>query len=280
MKHKPPQGRIYPSLVTAVCSGLLLCLSPLATAGAEEERPTVLQYQVSHSRNVDQISLVFRQDTVQLVVNTDSWQEETMPPRLGIFEASYNRELSRLKRELEYYHRYFANTVPLLSLMEVPDVPGFPPMPDPHASRIFIGGEEVSSGHDHYKALFGIIRSAWDHPWSCVDCASYRMQGDSIVRTITLSTSDRQHRFSQESEFVKSGSVELYLLQFKQSTPWTSGGEGSREIPVQRPVFIGPLALDCILGGDSGARLECVDSRFGIFELSMPAQDTSPASRP
>lgn len=274
MRHTPPTGSRSPRLATAVCSGLLLCLSPLVTAGAEEERPVVLQYQVSHSRNVDQISLVFRQDTVQLVVNTDSWQEETMPPRLGIFEASYNRELSRLKRELEYYRHHHTNTVPLFSLMEVPDVPGFPPMPDPHASRIFIGGEEVSSRHDHYKDLFGIIRSAWDHPWSCVDCASYRMQGDSIVRTITLSTSDRQHRFSQESEFVKS-----YGLQFEQLTPWSSGGDGSREIPVQRPVFMdGPL--DCIPRGDSGARLECVDSRFGIFELSMPAQDTSPASRP
>lgn len=277
MKHKPPTGSIYPSLVMALCSGLLLCLSPLAATGTEEERPMVLQYQVSHSRNVDQISLVFRQDTVQLVVNTDSWQKETMPPRLGIFEASYNRELSRLKRELEHYHHYYTNTVSILSLMELPDVPGFPPMPDPHASRIFIGGEEVWSEHDHYEVLFGIIQSVWDHQWSCVECASYRIQGDSIVRTITLSTSDGQHRFSRESEFVKSEFVESYGLQFEQLTPWTSGDEESREIPV--PFYIdGPL--DCIQRGEDGARLECVDSRFGIFELSMPVQDTSSALRP
>ena len=163
MKHKPPTGSIYPSLVTAVCSGLLLCLLPRATTGTEEERPVVLQYQVSHSRNVDQVSLVFRQDTVRLVVNTDFWQRETMPPRLGIFEAGYNRELSRLKERLELYHRYHRNTVSFRSLMDLPGVPGFPSRPDPGASRIFIGGEEVSSGRPHHEVLFGIIRSVWDH---------------------------------------------------------------------------------------------------------------------
>ena len=211
MNHKPPTGNICPNLVTAVCSGLLLCLSPHATTGREEERidisvpeersellpqtttgtedgrPVVLQYRVSHPRNTDQVSLVFRQDIVQLVVNTDFWQKETMPRRLGMFGALYNRELSRLKRRLELYHDYHTHTVSILSLLDIPDIPGLTPTPDPipHAPpSISIGGEEVSSKHDHYEALFGIIRSVWDHKWICVHCAFYRIRGGSIMRTI------------------------------------------------------------------------------------------------
>ena len=266
MKHNPPTGGICPNLATAVCSGLLLCLSPQAATGTEEERPLVLQYQVSHSRNVDQISLIFGQDTVRLVVNTDFWQKEAMPPRLGIFEAGYDRELSHLKRRVERYHHIQVNTVSFRSLMDLPYVPN-PPRPVSGASRIFIGGEEVSSGRPHYKVLFGIIRSVWDHQWSCVHCASYRMQGDSIVRTIKGWTSDGKRRFYLKDKFVISEEfAKSYKFQFEHLTPWTSGDEESLEIPG----LATDLPLDCIPRGHSRTRMECADSRFGLFHLPMP----------
>ena len=287
MNHKPPTGGICPNLVTAVCSGLLLCLSPQVTTGAEEERidvavpeegsellpqtttgtederPVVLVYRVSHHRNTDEVSLVFRQDAVQLVVNTDFWQEETMPRRLGVFEAGYNRELSRLKTRLEVYHDYHAKYVSMRSLI---DIPGFRSTPDPipHAPRIFIGGKEVPSEHGHHEVLFGIIRSVWDHQWSCVHCAFYRIRGDSIMRTMKFSSADGKEHESADEFF---GASELEYHKKLVKIP-----------PIDRPQFYrDEESLDCVRTGKYGTKMECLDSRFGLFELPMPALDTSSA---
>ena len=263
MKRKPLMGSIYPRLIAVLCSGLLVCFSPRTTTGIEDEWPMVLQYQALHFRNTDEISLVFRQDTVQLVVNTDSWQKETMPSLLGVFEARYDIDLSILKDRLEIYrdihteygveYRDYYTQFPTLM-----DIPEFRSMvaPDPEAPIISIGGKEVSSGYDYYETLFEVIRSVWDHQWSCVHCASYRIQGDSIVRAIKIVSPDGNEN-QHTDEFFKSSGIEEFA-----EIPWISGDGES---------------IECI---QFGTMLECLDFRSGIFDLPMPVQDTSSTLRP
>ena len=267
MKRKPSMGRICPSLATTLCSGLLACLSPPTATGTEDERPLVLQYQVSHSLNTDQISLIFRQESVELVVNKDYWQEDAMPRRLGRFRADYNGELSLLKLMVERSHRHFADTVPLLSLLDVPDTPLMRERrPDPHAPRLSLGGEEIPSRHPYYEHLFGILESVWDHRWRCLECASYRIEGDSIVRTMTpvfvpldvleLREALDSPPFNFRNELFESSYLGEHVVS------WVS----ERGEP-----------LECVRRGHDGARMECLDSRFGLFELPIPVQDTPPA---
>lgn len=276
MKRKPSMGRICLGLATALCSGLLACLSPQTAAGTEDERPLVLQYQVSHPRNTDQISLIFRQEDVELVVNKDYWQEDAMPRRLGRFRADYNGELSLLKLMVERSHRHFADTVPLLSLLDVPETPSMRERgPDPHAPRLSLGGEEIPSRHRVYEHLFGILESVWDHRWRCLECASYRIEGNSIVRTMTPSAFDAldvlEFREALEAEDLDAlgpppfhFSDELFESSHlgRYSVSWVSErGEH----------------LECVRRGHDGARMECLDSRFGLFELPIPVEDTPPA---
>ena len=273
MKRKPSMGRICPSLATALCGGLLACLSPPTATGTEDERPLVLQYQVSHSLNTDQVSLIFRQEFVELVVNKDYWQKEAMPRRLGRFRADYNGELSRLKREVGLYHDRLKRTVPLLSLLDVPDIPSMRERgPDPHAPRLSLGGEEIPSGHRVYEDLFGILESVWDHRWRCLVCASYRIEGDSIVRTMSPSALD----VFELVEFRKA-LEDLDALEpppFKVDDLFESSHLGRYSVSW---VSERGERLECVRRGHDGARMECLDPRFGLFELPIPVEDTPPA---
>ena len=65
------------------------------------EKPLVLQWEVSHSLNVDQTSLIFRQDTVELVTNTHSYQSGD-EVRLGWFQSPMNADLERLQHEVRH----------------------------------------------------------------------------------------------------------------------------------------------------------------------------------
>ena len=277
MKRKPSMGRICPGLATALCGGLLACLSPQTAAGTEDERPLVLQYQVSHPRNTDQVSLIFRQEDVELVVNKDYWQEEAMPRRLGRFRADYNGKLSRLKRRLERYHHRLMSTVPLLSLMDIPDLP---PMrerrPDPHAPRLSLGGEEIPSRHRVYEDLFGILESVWDHRWRCFECASYRIEGDSIVRTMSPSALDS----FELVEFLKALRKALEDLDALEPPPFNVDDLfESSHLGRYSVSWVSERGerLECVRRGHDGARMECLDSRFGLFELPIPVEDTPPA---
>ena len=263
MKRKPSMGRICPSLGTALCSGLLVCLSPQTAAGTEDERPMVLQYQVSHPRNTDQISLIFRQEAVELVVNKDYWQEEAMPRRLGRFGALYNWELSSLKLRVERYHRLFTDTVPLLSLLDIPDIPSMRERePDPHAPRLSLGGEEIPIRHGFYEDLFGNPPISMGSPVALPGVRLLSNRGDSIVRTMNppyappaLDALDSPP-FNVTDELFESSYLGKHIVS------WASvRGE----------------PLDCVRTGHGGARMECLDYRFGLFELPIPVQDTSPA---
>ena len=83
---------------------LSLCFLAIVFVHSEKvlsqiEKPLVLQYQVSHSRNIDQISLIFK-EKLYLVVNTSSFQK-LQPVRLGIFTLDMNKNLFQLKEEFE-----------------------------------------------------------------------------------------------------------------------------------------------------------------------------------
>ena len=259
MKRKPPTGSICPSLIAALFSGLLACLSPQATTGTEDERPTILQYQQSYFLNEHEISLVFRQDAVQLVVNTDFWQKKGDAPHLGIFEAGYNRDLLLLKERVEIYQHLVTEYQPhVTESSPLLDIPGFSPEPEPHAPRIFIGfigGEEVLEViiEGYHEILYSIIQSAWDYQWNCVLCTTYRFLEDSIVRTRKTSDLEGSDKESQTTdEFFKPSKRGSFLS-------WWFEEE----------------VIECIekgyFGGSMGS-MECLDYEFGIFYLSTPVQ--------
>ena len=98
---------------------LLIPLIYSATSKAEEanpvllsanKKPLVLQWEVSHPRNTDQISLIFREKKVELVTNTSSYQKGK-GVSLGRFESSLNPELKELKEQVG---RYYARMEPLI----------------------------------------------------------------------------------------------------------------------------------------------------------------------
>ena len=65
-------------------------------SSSSEKKPLVLQWEVSHSRNTDQISLIFRQKSVELVTNTSSYQKGRVA-RLGRFAFPLNSKLKAIK---------------------------------------------------------------------------------------------------------------------------------------------------------------------------------------
>ena len=132
----------------------------------------VLQIEASHYRNLDQTSLVFRGDVVDLFTNNSDYQKD--PVRLGWLRAPMTRDFESLRARIETYRSRILNE-------ETPTEPVF----SPHAPVLRIGAVEISSGHPCFDELERIFREVWDVEWSCVDCATYERKGDSIVRTRT-----------------------------------------------------------------------------------------------
>ena len=189
----------------------------------------IVQLTVSHSRNYDQISLVFREDVVDLVTNTSTYQEE--PVRLGWLRNPMSEYFTVMRDRIEIYHAMLRDEVSVLELLlNDPDLAPYAhllkPEIVPHAPVLTINGEEVAHDHPYFDGLVTIFDEVWKKEWSCVDCVTYRAIGDRILRIRT--------------------------------------GEGKErsEIAVPRTVF------DCFPVGDGGSRIECVDPEFGIFEIS------------
>ena len=132
----------------------------------------VLQVEASHYRNLDQTSLVFRGDVVDLVTNHTGYQNG--PFRLGWLRTPASREFESLRARIERYRA-------LILSEETSTEPEF----IPHAPVLRIGALEISSRHPCFDELERIFREVWDAEWSCVDCATYQRKGDSMVRTRT-----------------------------------------------------------------------------------------------
>ena len=204
-----------------------------------DKRPLVLQWEVSHSRNTDQISLIFREKTVELVTNTSSYQKGKVV-RLGRFESPLTVELKDLKDQVGRYYARLKKTVPLSSLIKDPRVQA---SVDPHAPVLRISEEEIQSGHAYFKPLALIIYQIWEREWTCVECATYKKTRKSIIRTVKK---------------LKQG--------LKRSADKKKAhGKISKNQWNERKQNFSKKLLNCI--PKEKKRVECIDPQFGIFEI-------------
>ena len=191
-------------------------------------KPLVLQWEVSHARNKDQISLIFKGTTAELVTNTDSYQRDK-PVRLGRFKINMNLEFRVLRKRIRQYYLRLKSTVPMSSLIRDPR---FQSRVDPHAPILCINEENIQEEHPYFESLVRIIRQIGENKWVCVACAIYTKEGNFIVRTVTETSFSRtrvgRNRQSRKKRF-------------------------SRE------------ELSCFPKGKN--KVECVDPEFGIFSL-------------
>lgn len=205
---------------------------------SSDKKPLVLQWEVSHPRNTDQISLIFKQKTVELVTNTSSYQNGRIA-RLGRFESPLNSKLKTIKEEVKRYYVQLRKTVPVSSLIKDPRFQEAT-RADPHAPVLHINKEEIDNKHAYFKPLANIIYKIWEHNWTCRECALYKKEKKIIVRT-----------------------VKRRSLQSKTATKEKkSKGKKQGEISKQR---IPGKLFNCIPKGKN--KVECVDPQFGIFEI-------------
>lgn len=199
-----------------------------ASWAAGAARPLVLQYEASHVRNKDQMSLIFRKSAVELVVNTSSWQAGPKP-RLGRFGSNLTPELQSIKRQAERAYARLQRTVPAISLIKDPR---FRPQPRPHAPVLRIGSEEIKEGDPLFKPLAKIIRKVWQSAdWTCLECAVYQSRGNKILR-------------------IQTG--------FAGSLAGPASAGGSKKIFSKKE-------LSCVSKGRG--KIECLDPQFGAFKL-------------
>ena len=149
---------------------------------ASNDRPLVLQWEVSHSRNRDQISLIFRQEYVELVINTSIYQKGKIA-HLGRFKSPLTSELKILKNQIKWYYVQLKKTVPVSSLIKDSRFQKALVV-DPHASVLRINEEEIKDGQTYFKPLSKVIYKVWEHKWTCIECASYKQQKEFIIRTV------------------------------------------------------------------------------------------------
>ena len=195
---------------------------------SKDEVPLIFQYSVSHHRNHDEISLVFRDDVVDLVTNISTFQPA--PVRLGWLRNPMNTHFTLLRDRLRIYRERLGSTVSVLELLlDDPDLAPYAhllePEVVPHAPVLRLDEEEIAHDHPYFEGLVPIFDEVWDEEWSCVDCATYRAAGDVIVRTRTREGGERS---------------EIELLA---------------------------SLMDCIAVGHGGSTIECVDREFGIFGI-------------
>ena len=216
----------------------VLFLSVFSPAAAAAAPPLVLQYEVSHSRNTDQISLIFRQSAVELVANASSWQKGPRP-RLGRFGSSMTPELLAIKKRAERFRARLGRTIPVSSLIKDPR---FRPPPDPHGAVLRLGGEEIKADSPSFGPLIQIFRRAWQLSWTCLECAVYQKKGGKILRTARAAGSPGGGGLHQQGQ--------------KKNPARPAAGETKS---------FSKKALSCV--PKSSGKIECVDPQFGIFEL-------------
>ena len=139
----------------------------------------ILQVEASSYRNLDQTSLVFRADVVDLFTNHSGYQED--PVRLGWLRAPMSRDFESLRALIERYRALILNEEASIESEFIP-----------HAPVLRIGALEISSRHPCFDDLERIFHDVWAVGWICVDCATYARKGDSIVRTRTRNGERRQ----------------------------------------------------------------------------------------
>ena len=120
--------------------------------------PLVLQYQISHSRNVDQISLIFKEE-LYLVTNTSSFQT-SQPVRLGVFKLAMNPELFQLKKQIQKHYTRLNQTISILDYMDIGDA--IQMSHQSSAVLLKINDEEVDHFDIGFRPLMDIINHIWE----------------------------------------------------------------------------------------------------------------------
>ena len=204
---------------------------------SSDKKPLVLQWEVSHSRNTDQISLIFKQQSVELVTNTSSYQKGRIA-RLGWFKSPLNSRMKTIKEQVNRYYVQLRKTVPVSSLIKDPRFQAT--VVDPHAPVLRINEEEIQNEQAYFKPLANIIYNIWEHKWSCMECALYKKKKKFIIRMVK-----KRNTQSKTAGKVKNSKAKKQWETSKQRIP--------RKL------------LDCVPKGKS--KVECVDPQFGIFEI-------------
>ncbi|MDE0118984.1 MAG: hypothetical protein OXM55_03125 [Bdellovibrionales bacterium] len=209
-------------------------------ASLSNNKPLVLQWEVSHSRNTDQISLIFKKKSVELVTNTSSYQKGRVV-RLGRFEASLDQKLKKLKDQVTRHYKQLRKTVPVSSLIKDSRIK--PPV-DPHAPILHINEEQIKYEQAHFKTIANIIYTVWEHKWTCIECALYDKNKKFILRTV------KKRKSGPESETKDKAKKRSKVKK--------------REEKTQQQKFLKKL-LNCLPKGKT--KVECIDPQFGIFEI-------------
>ena len=193
-------------------------------------KPLILQLEVSHPRNTDQISLIFRQSTVELVVNTSNWQQDQRSPQLGRFGSTLTPKLNSIKEQIKQIHIQLKKTVPVLSLIKDSR---FKPLPSPHTPVLRINDEEIKEGHPYFESSASIIYQIWKIKWTCLDCATYQKKGNRILRILQNLILEIHSKEAETKKFRK----KIFSKKRLNCTPKSTG------------------------------KMECIDPLFGIFEI-------------
>ena len=197
------------------CVALALCIFSLKSqAKTNRQFPILtLQWEVSQPTGQHQMSLVFKEDRVDMFTNTAFWQG-ALSPRLGHFTSAWS-EVWQVKRErIDIY----------LSLLKASQSTPRENLPEgimeliqesPHAPVIRLNGYEIGEGDSYFSVLEDIFPSIWKHhQWSCIDCAIYKKlrfkRGIERQRTFKNGNTDKKI-FSREE--MKCYSVNRKLLE-------------------------------------------------------------------
>ena len=233
------------SLLYSLIFLLSLILFPVAKTEANKEgssskeRPLVLQWEVSHPRNKDQISLIFRKEYVELVTNTSSYQKEKVV-LLGQFKSPLTSELKKLKNKIKLYYIQLQKTVPVSSLIKDSRFQQASAV-NPHAPVLRINEEEIKDEQAYFSSLSKVIYKVWKHKWICMECASYKKQKKNIIRTVKK-------------------------LKSKNVTSVNIKGSGKAKEQWETSTQKFPIKIfNCVSVGKS--KIECIDPKFGIFKI-------------
>ena len=172
-------------LILAVFPGFIWCSDQLF-AKTSSSTPLVLQMEISHPRNIDQTSLIFRKKTVDFVTNSFqiSSKQESPKVRLGQFTTVLNDNFKSLQKKIKSIKKRLisknkkGNTKNMKGSIQM----------GPHTPVIRIGGEgsymTIQEKDTHFESLRNILRKAENRKWNCISCAEYKKDGQSIIRVV------------------------------------------------------------------------------------------------
>ena len=211
----------------------LIFFSKTAWSKSVEKYPLVLQMTVSHSRNTDQTSLIFKGKKLLYITNNHQSSLKSKDlVRLGHFQTPITPLLNLLKRQIQVYKKELLKNSqnPLKIVLNKSGILrsiAYVPQTRPHETRILIGGDgishEIRNGHPHFQPLKKILMKAKQGKYKCISCATYYKKDKSILRVVK-----KQNQIPRRKSFSR-----------------------------QR--------LNCHPLGKK--KIECVDEAYGIFEI-------------